>query len=104
MKRAIFIGLLAVVVTQIGVWLVCELVARSVAFETTRYRMIEPFFTKLILGYRNVLWLSAAAWVAGTLLLLRRFSKDTESSVAFLAAVGTFCIIIIIIATIACIL
>jgi hypothetical protein len=104
MKKTVLVALTAVLVAHAGVWLVCELVGRSVAAVTSRHRLVEPFFSHVILDHRYILGPLAAVWVVVTLLLWRRLSKDPDWSGAYIAAVVLFCIIIFITATIACIL
>ena len=104
MKKIIILSLSSVLVSQSGVWLICELVARSVALKTERHLMIEPHFTSVVLGARTLLWLSCLVWLGTTCLLWKRLTRSLEATVTFVGAVVLFCIFISIVATVACIL
>jgi hypothetical protein len=104
MKKSLVIATVAILCLQLGIWLICEMVGRSVALEVQSYRIAEPYFTGVVLGHRSILWLSASAWGIGTCLFWRRLSNNMELALAYFAGMGLFAVLLTITAVLACIL
>ena len=104
MKKCICITLLAILLAQFGVWVICEMVARSIADNVETYRMIEPSFTAIVLGHRHLLWLFSAIWVLITVVLWKSLSTKIEALLTFMAVAMLFGVLISITAALACVL
>ena len=95
--------LLGLVAQQLVLWVICEIVAQSLAFEVSR-GADDPSFSELILTRRNWILYALAFWALGALILNEAIFREHERRMTLVASFICYCLLNSTIAILACIL
>ena len=104
MRTILVLGLATLVATQLGLWLVSELVGRSVTAMVSDYRMLEPFFTGVILSKRSLLIVGTVLWIVSAFVMWRPSSGNPRRVALWIMSATFYCVITSLVVVVACIL